>query len=151
MARYLIVAHQTAASPELIAELHRTAEQDAEAEFLLRVPATPINHVLTRVDDEDGEVARQRALDASSRLRAEGLDVIDSLVGSADPLLAIREEIGRRQPPYVRVIISTFPAGVSQWLKRHLPSQARRKLDIPVTHVVSMGTAAVTAGAGRTR
>ena len=41
MARYLVVAHQTVTSPELLKVVRGVRDQDADAEFVLLVPATP--------------------------------------------------------------------------------------------------------------
>ena len=45
VARYLVVAHQTADSPELVAELRRAQADDPTSTFVLVVPATPIQHL----------------------------------------------------------------------------------------------------------
>ncbi len=42
MARYLVVAHRTAKSPELAAKLREIQAQDPEARFVLLVPAVPL-------------------------------------------------------------------------------------------------------------
>ncbi|MDT0353156.1 hypothetical protein [Pseudonocardia charpentierae] len=62
MARYLVVAHETVTSPELLKAVRGVRDQDAEAEFVLLVPATPVRHLLFRKGDEhDAEVtARKR-------------------------------------------------------------------------------------------
>ena len=46
MARILIVAHQTAGSPELLERVKALAAADPEAEITLLVPATPTGHLL---------------------------------------------------------------------------------------------------------
>ena len=42
MAKYLLVAHQTAQSDELIAAAAGLAREDPQADFRLLVPATPV-------------------------------------------------------------------------------------------------------------
>ena len=63
MARYLVVAHQTVTSPELLEKVRVIREQQKDAEFVLLVPATPVRHLLFRRSDEhDAEAtARKRA------------------------------------------------------------------------------------------
>jgi hypothetical protein len=63
MARHLVVAHQTAASPEPIQRARNLEAQDPEAQFILFVLATPVRHLL-RLPWEEGEVreiARRQA------------------------------------------------------------------------------------------
>jgi hypothetical protein len=140
MSRYLIVAHQTAADPELIDKLREIAGRDAAAEFVLLVPATPARHLLTWVESEgtgnDAVIARDRAVDALRVMRGAGLAMIDGFVGASDPLRAIEEEHRNSKTPYAVTIISTLPAGISSWLKRDLPNQVRHRLGVEVIHVV---------------
>jgi hypothetical protein len=136
MALYLVVAHQTAASPELIDALSGAVATDPEAEFVLLVPATPARHLLTWVEGQEEESARHTATSAASTLRRAGLTLRDTLVGQADPLEAVRDELLSSGRSYDQVFISTLPPGLSRWLRRDLPSQLRR-LGVPVVHVVS--------------
>ena len=52
MSNYLVVAHQTATSPELLRRASEIADRDSGALFTLLVPATPVVHLLTW---EEGE------------------------------------------------------------------------------------------------
>ena len=62
MARYLVVAHQTVTSPELVKQVRVLREQDKDAEFVLLVPATPVRHLLRPRDEHYAEAtARKRA------------------------------------------------------------------------------------------
>jgi hypothetical protein len=45
VARYLVIAYQTAQNPALIRELRRLVAEDGEAEFVLLVPATAASHL----------------------------------------------------------------------------------------------------------
>jgi hypothetical protein len=61
----------------------------------------------------------------------------DAKVGHEDPLQAIEDEMESGQP-YAGIVISTLPQGMSQWLRRDLVSQVRRRFpNIPVDHVIS--------------
>ena len=141
MPLYLVVAHQTAASPELLTKLKDVTAQEPDAEFVLLVPATPVGHLLTWTEGESEEVARSTAWEAGKALRSAGLNVLDIVVGPADPLRAVQEEHGSRGRPYKATILSTLPLGVSRWLKRDLPNRLHNKLGIDVVHVVSQETA----------
>lgn len=142
MGLYLIVAHQTAASPELLEKVREVKDRDAAAEFVLLVPATPIVHLLTWREGESLEVAQNTAADASRMLRAADVDLIDSKIGLPDPLEAIEEDMRMRDMPYTAAIISTLPLGISRWLGRDLPSRVRSKLGLEVMHVISQEAAA---------
>jgi hypothetical protein len=136
MARHLIVAHQTAGSPELVDRVRQLAERDPEAEFVLLVPATPTSHLLTWEEGEARQLAGLRAREASEALRAAGVEVVAARVGSHSPLEAVGDEL-RAEPGYAGIVLSTFPPGLSRWLKGDLPNQLRRRYRVPVEHVVA--------------
>jgi LmbE family N-acetylglucosaminyl deacetylase len=143
MARHLIVAHQTAGSPELVDRVRQLAERDPEAEFVLLVPATPTSHLLTWEEGEARQLAGLRAREASEALRAAGVEVVAARVGSHSPLEAVGDEL-RAEPGYAGIVLSTFPPGLSRWLKGDLPNQLRRRYRLPVEHVVAAPTHAST-------
>ena len=137
MARYLIVAHQTACSPELLERVKELAAGDPTAEFTLLVPATPTGHLLHNWEEgEARQLARRRAEDATRRLAEAGVRVAAARVGSHSPLEAVGDEL-LRQPDYARVVLSTFPPGISRWLKGNLPAILERRFRLPVDHVTS--------------
>jgi hypothetical protein len=136
MARYLIVAHQTAGSPELVERVEELAERDPEAEFVLLVPATPTGHLLHWEEGEARQLAARRAVEASALLRAAGITVVAARVGSHSPLEAVGDEL-RADPGYTGIVLSTFPPGLSRWLRADLPNQLRRCYRLPVEHVAA--------------
>lgn len=137
MARYLVVAHQTADSPELSERVRALAISDPAAEFVLLVPATPIAHLLTWVEGEAREVARRRAEAAKARLEEAGAKVVRTAVGDPSPLQAIDDELREHPAYYDAIIFCTFPSGVSRWLGLDLPHQAERRFALPIIHVVA--------------
>lgn len=138
MARYLVVAHETVTSSELVKQLRLIREQDSGAEFVLLVPATPVRHLLFRRGDEhDAQaVAGKRVHRAQSHFTKKGLPLGDARVGAADPGQAIDDEFAAH-PGYAGLVISTLPAEKSRWLRMDLPRRARAKYDLPVHHVVA--------------
>jgi hypothetical protein len=136
MARHLIVAHQTAASPELVERVRQLAAGDPDAQFVLVVPATPTSHLLTWEEGEARQLAARRAEQASEALRAAGADVVAAKVGCHSPLEAVGDEL-QASPGYAGIVLSTFPPGLSRWLKGDLPNQLRRRYRLPVEHVVA--------------
>jgi hypothetical protein len=133
MARYLVVAHQTAGSPELRAALRRLQAGDASAAFVLLVPATPIEHVAGWSEGETTAVARRAGEEARAKLEADGLTIEAVEVGDPNPVYAVSDEIDERS--YDGVIVSTLHARVSRWLGMDAVSRIRRQVKVPVTHV----------------
>jgi hypothetical protein len=86
MARYLLLAHQTAQSPQLLAVAKELIREDASAMFVLLVPATPIGDLVVSQEGEMAEVAARRAESARTWLQAAGVRMIDAKVGDPDPL-----------------------------------------------------------------
>jgi hypothetical protein len=137
MARYLIVAHQTAGSPELLERVRALAADDPPATFTLLVPATPTGHLLHNWEEgEARQLARKRATEAMAALAAAGVPVAEARVGSHSPLEAVGDEL-QAHPGYDRIVLSTFPPGVSRWLKGNLPAILERRFRLPVDHVIS--------------
>ena len=141
MAKYLLVAHQTAESEELLAAAKDLARDDPEAEFVLLVPATPVGKLLVWEEGETVDVAHRRAVSAKARLERHGLRVEEARTGDQDPTAAIADEMhaGRQ---YDAIVISTLPAGVSKWLRMDLPSRVRR--NFPGSRVIHVVAAAAT-------
>ena len=136
MPRYLVVAHQTGGSPELRREIERRLRDEPNAEFSVLVPATPVSHLFTWDDRETAEVAEENLRRIADMITAAGGVVVREVVGARDPLDAISDEM-REGPEYDGIIISTFPQGISRWLKLDLVNQARKRTGLPVMHVVS--------------
>jgi nucleotide-binding universal stress UspA family protein len=142
MARYLVLAHQTASSPELVERVTALAGTDPSSEFVLLVPATETQHLLGWEEGEATEVARRRAEDAKDRLEEGGANVVRASVVDASPLVAIEDELRDHAGEYAAIIMCTLPIGVSRWLRLDLPHRAERKFSLPVIHVVAAPTAA---------
>lgn len=133
MKRYLVIANQTLGGEGMMERI-RAAVAEGPSSFHLVVPATPPSHQLTW-EEGDARAAAQRRLDEGlGRLLAEGIDATGE-VGDPSPVLAVVDTLLER--PYDEIIVSTFPPGVSRWLKMSLPDRLRRRFDIPVSHVVS--------------
>jgi hypothetical protein len=136
MARFLVVAHETVTNPNLLKQVRAVREQEAETEFVLLVPATPVRHLLFRRGDEhDAEVAARKLADRARTLFAKrGLQLSDARIGAADPVDAIDAEV-KANPGYAGFIISTLPEEKSRWLRMDLPRKIRSKYGLPVHHV----------------
>jgi len=87
MARYLVVAHRTAKSPELARKLAELRSRDPEARFVLLVPAVPPAGWVY----EEGEIQRQakeEAEAAKAALEAQGISIEEAKPGDVSPILA---------------------------------------------------------------
>lgn len=137
MARYLVVAHQTAGSPELREQMLALSREDPVADFTVLVPATPPSNLLVWEEGDAKEIARQRAKQSQESFKQAGLKVDTARVGDHEPLQAIGDELEAHRG-YQAIVISTLPAGVSRWLKMDLVSRARRSFPgLNIIHVVS--------------
>jgi GABA permease len=131
--RILVVANETVGGPELLSEIHGRSQGGA-ARVLVVTPAlnSPLRHWVS--DEDDARAAAQARLEESlASMRAAGLDAAGE-IGDGDPSQAIEDAVRTFQPD--ELIISTHPAGRSNWLERGIVEKARERFDLPVTHVV---------------
>lgn len=135
MSDYLIVAYQTAGGQPLRDAIGRLIEEDPEATFRLLVPATRTQHLFTWTEGEAKAVATKTANVVAQRLRDSGVRLTDIIVGNPDPFLAATTELEAR-PGIGGILVSTFPPGISRWLRSDLPSRLEKATGLPVTHVV---------------
>ncbi len=133
MTRLLAVAHQTAETDEFLEAVRSAAATDSEV--VLLVPATPVKHLTSWTTGESRAIAREKANSARRLLEASGVEVTDARVGDPDPYQAILDVVEVEE--FDRIIVSTFPPGISRWLGADLINRLSRALDVPVTHVVA--------------
>lgn len=136
MARYMVVAHQTADSPELAGALRQIIAGDPGATFVLVVPATPVQHLRGWTEGEARAVASDAGMRAEKELARHGIELAGVRVGDSDPVNAAYDE-WNEHPDYEHVVVSTLPQGVSRWLNADVGKRLERRLGLPVTHVVA--------------
>jgi hypothetical protein len=131
--RILVIANETVGGEKLRAAIAEKSE-GYRGNVLVVAPAlnSPLRHW---VSDEDGARAgAEERLQASvSRLAAGGLNVRGE-VGAPEPLQAIEDAL--RTFGADEIIISTHPAGRSNWLEQGLIQDARERFAVPITHVI---------------
>lgn len=135
MSTFLIVAYQTAGGRPLADAISELAREDAGTEFRLLVPATRTQHLFTWTEGEATAVAQAKADQVARQLRSSGVRLTDVTVGDPDPFAAVSKELATR-PDIDGILVSTFPPGVSRWLRRDLPTKLERDTGLPVVHVV---------------
>lgn len=135
MPTHLIVAYQTAGGLPLREAIGEVMREDPEAEFRLVVPATHTQHLFTWTEGESNAVAKETAEAAATRLTESGVPLVSVTVGDPDPYVAVTREL-EDHPECSSIIVSTFPPGVSRWLRRDLPTRLEKKTRLPVNHVI---------------
>jgi hypothetical protein len=136
MARHLVIARETARSPELLDALLRVAAQDPDAAFVLLLPETPLQHLRMVGSGTSQALAEQAAEEARRVFVAAGLNLATVKVADPNPVVAATTELAA-DPYYAGIVVSTFPAGASRWLGMDVVSRLRRMCSLPVAHVVS--------------
>ena len=135
MRRYLVVAHQTLSSPELLEEMTSRAGE-GDTTFHLLVPIHHGEPGLTWTEGHDRGVAGRRLDEALTQLTAAGLTVTGE-VGSDSPVESVVDVLVRdRADAFDDIIVSTLPRTVSKWLKIDAPSRIQRYTTLPVHHVI---------------
>jgi hypothetical protein len=135
----LIVADQTADSPELLEAVSRRAEEGPST-FTLLVPsrATDPRRVTGAMDGAISEAEERLELAIPLISEAAG-EAILGVVGSHEPLAAVQDAINLLG--FDEVIISMLPARASRWFRLDLPRKVRA-LGVPVTEVITTARAA---------
>lgn len=141
-ARVLVVAHRTAATPQLLEAVAERA-RSGNVTFTLLVPR--VAHGLHRVvDPEDTDDAEaQMVLELALPLLEEAAGAhVEGKIGDPNPADAIHDAMNL--DGYDEIIISTLPARVSRWLHADLPSKLK-PLGVPVTTVIAKSARAARA------
>src|SRR3954451_7363496 len=137
MARTILaVANQTIGGQALIdAILEKAGGSDDEhkAKVVICVPRSTPTHGNIIYDEAVYDAAQVRIDLARGFLREHGVEAIGD-VGDPDPYTATMDAVADFRP--YEIIVSTYPAVSSGWLKRDLIERIRDATGLPVTHVV---------------
>jgi hypothetical protein len=128
----LVVANETLGGRELLAAIRERADSDTR--FVLCVPQTKPNAGLVIYADAVSDAAQVRVDLALDVVRDMGVRAIGE-VGDPDPFSATIDAVHEYRPE--EIIISTYPATRSGWLRKDLIDRAREATGLPVTHVVN--------------
>jgi hypothetical protein len=135
MRRYLVVAHQTLGSPELLEAMRQQLDQGPCA-FHLVVPEYHGGSGLTWTEGQVRAEAARHLEEARLRFTVEGLAVTGE-VGDASPVEAVATVLRRDgRTAYDGVIVSTLPHSVSKWLRLDAPARIQRNTGLKVIHIV---------------
>jgi hypothetical protein len=135
VARVLVVANKTAATPSLL-ECVRERAARGPCEFTLLVPNAThgLHKVVDPEDQSQNEAETVIELAVPLLEEAAGGAPVDAMIGVPEPLAAIQDAVNLHG--FDELIISTLPTRVSKWLKLDLPSKAAG-LGLPVTTVTA--------------
>ena len=138
MARYLVVAHQTAASSALVDALKRITHRDKHAAFTLLVPVRNEPHGLTWTEGARTDAATRTGTRAQELMQRNGIDVDRVVIGDASPVEAVADLLRDDGSVYAEIVVSTLPPGRSRWLHMDVISRIERRFGVPVTPVVTL-------------
>lgn len=131
--RVLVVANETLAGSALRETLDRVVRPSSEVLVVAPALTSPLKHWVSDVDGARA-AAESRLQTSVARLGSSGLSVRGE-IGDQDPMLAIEDAL--RTFGADEIVISTHPAGRSNWLEQDLIARARSRFALPITHVVT--------------
>jgi hypothetical protein len=129
----LVVANETLGGRSLV-EAIRKRVAEGEVRFVLVVPQNRPRAGLVVYDDSVFDAAQTRVDLALEAARAEGIEAIGE-VGDQDPYSATIDAVHTYRPD--EIIISTYPATRSGWLRRDLIDRVSDATGLPVEHVIA--------------
>ena len=133
MKTILVVANETLGGAPLLERIREHAAED-DIRVVICVPRTRPRHGNIIYDEAVYDAAQVRIDLARSVLRQEGIDSIGE-PGDPDPYTATMDAIAEYHPD--AVIVSTYPATSSGWLRRDLIERLSDAAGVVVEHVVA--------------
>ena len=133
MKEVLVVANRTLGGSRLL-EAVRARAAAGDVRFRLVVPQTKPSSGLLIYDEAVRESAQVRVDLAVAAVTAEGIEGSGE-VGDPDPFLATMDAVAHHRPD--EIIVSTYPATHSGWLRRDLIERIQNASGLPVEHIVS--------------
>jgi hypothetical protein len=128
----LVVANETLGGRPLLEKIKELAAQEA-IRVVICVPRTNPRQGNIIYDEAVFDAAQVRIDLARKIMREEGIDAIGE-VGDPDPYTATMDAIAEHDPD--EIVISTYPAASSGWLRRDLIERIGEATKVPVDHVV---------------
>jgi hypothetical protein len=133
MRTVLVVANETLGGKPLIdAVLEKASEDDTRV--VICVPRTQPRHGNIIYDEMVYDAAQIRIDLARGFLRQRQVDAFGD-VGDPDPYTATMDAVAEWHPD--EIVVSTFPAQASGWLRRDLIERIQDATGVPVTHIVT--------------
>ena len=131
--RVLVVANETVGGDELMEVIGELALA-GKSLFYVVCPALNSRLKTWTSDEDPARAAAHMRLHATiERLSSVGIEAQGD-IGDVDPLVAVEDAVRLFRPN--ELVVSTHPAGRSNWLERGVVSALRERYEMPVTHVV---------------
>jgi hypothetical protein len=134
MKTILVVANETLGGRQLLERIKEHASDDDHVRVAICVPQTRPRHGNIIYDEAVYDAAQVRIELARAVLRQEEIDAVGE-PGDPDPYTATMDAVAEYDPDLI--IISTFPATSSGWLRRDLIERVADAAAVPVEHVVA--------------
>jgi hypothetical protein len=134
MKTILVVANETLGGATLLDKIKEHAAEEDDVRVAICVPQTRPRHGNIIYDEVVYDAAQIRIELARAVLRREGIDAVGE-PGDPDPYTATMDAVAEYDPELI--IISTFPATSSGWLRRDLIERVADAARAPVEHVVA--------------
>ena len=127
------MANRTLGGAKLL-DAVRARASSGDVRFRLVVPQSKPSAGLVIYDEAVRESAQVRVDLAIAAVTAEGIDGSGE-VGDPDPFLATMDAVAHHRPD--EIIVSTYPATHSGWLRRDLIERIRNASGLPVEHIIA--------------
>ena len=135
MRTLLVVANETLGGRALMEKVKEKADAAADGlRVVVCVPRTNPRQGNIIYDEAVFDAAQVRIDLARKILREEGIADAIGEVGDPDPYTATMDAIAEHKPD--EILISTYPAASSGWLRRDLIERISEATPVPVEHVV---------------
>ncbi|MBI5103415.1 MAG: hypothetical protein HZB46_00215 [Solirubrobacterales bacterium] len=130
----LVVGNETLAGAKLFEAIkQKTDAAGGDARVVVCVPRNRPKHGNIIYDDAVYDAAKVRIDLARRFLREQGINAIGD-IGDPDPYTATMDAVAEHRPD--EIIVSTYPATISGWLRRDLLERIQDASGLPVEHVV---------------
>jgi phosphopantetheine adenylyltransferase len=133
MRTILVVANETLGGARLV-ERAREEAAAGPVRVVVCVPRKNPTHGNVIYADTVFEAAQVRVDLARGVLREMGIECVGE-VGDPDPYSATMDAVAEYRPDHI--IVSTFPAASSGWLRRDFVERITDAVDVPVEHIVT--------------
>jgi hypothetical protein len=133
MSHVLLVANQTMASDKLLQVVEQEAGGDGRVTVIAPVNEPNAGFV---VYEDTRRAAAGRRLDQTLKALREAGIAAQGFVVETNPVQATKDALAQLQPKIDEIVVSTFGAEKSGWMRRNVVEEIERSSGLPVKHVV---------------